>query len=192
MSLPAVTLETSSTLGVAYGGIWGEHYWYAKTDVWANERLLSFVPREIVDARSRRPFEAPDEEWNHINAATMAAQLQDAGVEVYVGAHGQREGLASHWEMWMFEQGGMTPHEALRAGTIDGAKYLGMEHAIGSIEEGKLADLAIIDGNPLEDLRVSEKVSHVMLGGRLYDAATMHQIAPEKVERREFFFEERD
>lgn len=180
------------TIGVGYGGIWGENYWYAKTDVWANERLLSFVPRARVEARSRRPFQAPDEEYNHFKIAAMCKELSDRGVRVTVGAHGQREGLAVHWEMWMLEQGGMSPLEALRAGTLNGAWYLGMDHELGSIEKGKLADLAIIDGNPLEDLRQSENVSHVMLNGRLYDAATMNQLLPDTEERAPLFFEGQD
>ncbi|MCG8461390.1 MAG: amidohydrolase family protein, partial [Holophagales bacterium] len=185
----ATDVAYTPTMGVGYGGIWGENYWYAKTDVWANERLLTFVPREFVDPVARRPFHAPDEEYNHISIAEGCKQLGDAGVLVTVGAHGQREGLAVHWEMWMLEQGGMTPMEALRAGTWNGAAYLGLEGDIGSLEAGKLADLAVIEGDPLEDLRRSEKVSHVMVNGRLYDAATMSQIAPEQVEREPFFFE---
>jgi cytosine/adenosine deaminase-related metal-dependent hydrolase len=83
----------------------------------------------------------------------------------------------------MLEQGGMTPYEALRSATIHGAHYLGMDGDIGSLAPGKLADLAIIDGNPLEDLRLSEAVSHTILGGRIYDAATMDQQWPDVVER---------
>ncbi len=166
------------TLGVAFGGIEGERYWYQHTKVWDNERLLAFVPRARVDARARRPTMAPEEEYNHILAARVVKQLHDAGVGIQVGAHGQREGLAAHWEMWMFEQGGMTPLEALRAGTWNGAKHLGLDGDLGSIEVGKLADLAIIDCNPLADLRCSINVSHVVLGGRLYNASDMAQIAP--------------
>ncbi|MEM7356527.1 MAG: amidohydrolase family protein, partial [Acidobacteriota bacterium] len=131
----------------------------------------------------------PEEHWNHIPVAAFAKRLIDAGGSVQVGAHGQREGLATHWEMWMFEQGGFTPWEALRAGTIDGARYVGLDGDVGSIEVGKLADLVVIDGNPLEDLKRSENITYTMLNGRLYDAATMHQIAPEAVERRPLFFE---
>jgi cytosine/adenosine deaminase-related metal-dependent hydrolase len=91
--------------------------------------------------------------------------------------------------MWMMEQGGFTPWEAIRGATIDGAAYIGLDGDIGSIEKGKLADLVIIDGNPLEDLRRSEYVTHTMINGRLYDVTTMNQIAPDRVERQEFFFE---
>ena len=75
---------------------------------------------------------APDDEWNHFNNAKIAADLLHKGVSVQLGAHGQREGLGAHWEMWMFVQGGMTPLEALRCATLNGARYLGMDKDIGS------------------------------------------------------------
>ncbi|HEX6201680.1 MAG TPA: amidohydrolase family protein, partial [Thermoanaerobaculia bacterium] len=177
------------TLVVGYGGLWGENYWYATTNVWEDERLLAFVPREEVDARSRRRVTAPEEEWGHFANARTTAALHEAGVPVQIGAHGQREGLAAHWEIWMLEQGGMTPHEALRAATLDGAAYLGMDGDLGSIEVGKLADVVVIDGDPLADRRQSRNVELVMLNGRLYDAATMDQVAPERVERARFWWE---
>ena len=89
----------------------------------------------------------------------------------------------------MLEQGGMTPLEALRAGTLNGAHYLGMEDHLGSIEAGKLADLAILDSNPLEDFRSTERVSKVMVNGRLFNASTMDQEWPEARPRPELFFE---
>jgi imidazolonepropionase-like amidohydrolase/Tol biopolymer transport system component len=164
------------TLGVAYGGVWGENYWYQHTDVWANDRLLSFVPRELVDPRARRRMHVGENDWNHVRAAAVAKQLSDAGVEINLGAHGQREGLAAHWELWMFVQGGMTPHEALRAGTLNGARYVGLDRDIGSLEVGKLADIAIIVGDPLSDIRVSENVAYTVINGRIFDAATMAQV----------------
>jgi imidazolonepropionase-like amidohydrolase len=177
------------TLVVGYGGIWGEDYWYAKTNVWEDERLLTFVPREIIDPRARRRVLAPEEEWGHFANARTAAKLHAAGVHVQVGAHGQREGLGAHWEMWMMEQGGMTPHEVLRAATIGGAWYLGMDQDLGSIEPGQLADLAILDANPLADLRRSTEVDRVMVGGVLYDAHTLNELAPREVPREPLYFE---
>ena len=170
------------TLGVAYGGVWGENYWYVKTDVWDDERLNRFVPREVIDPAARRRIQAPDDEYNHINAARGAQALREKGVLVNLGAHGQREGLAAHWELWMLEQGGMTPHEALRCGTLNGARYLGMDKDIGSLQPGKLADLIVVDGNPLQDIRKSKLVDVTVLGGKVYESATMRQLGPEPAE----------
>ena len=186
----ATDVGYTPTLGVAYGGLSGELYWYDRTELWKDERLLRYTPRFLIEPLAIRRDTAPDEHYNHIDVARYAKTLRDRGVKVLVGAHGQREGLAVHWEMWMLEQGGFTPWEALRAGTIDGAWYLGLDGDIGSLEVGKLADVAIIEGNPLEDFRESENVTHTLLGGRLYEAATMNQIVPDTVERRPFFFEQ--
>jgi imidazolonepropionase-like amidohydrolase/Tol biopolymer transport system component len=177
------------TLGVAYGGLNGELYWYEKTNVWENPRLMSFVPRRVVDAASRRRQMAPEEEYNHFAAAQATRQLNDVGVSVQLGAHGQREGLAAHWELWMFGQGGMKPLQALRAGTLSGAQYLGLDKDIGSLEAGKLADLIVLDKNPLEDLRNTDSVRYTMVNGRLFDAATMNEVSPQPRPRAKFFFE---
>lgn len=177
------------TLVVGYGGLWGEEYWYATTDVWAHPRLSKFVPRERLDPRSRRRGIAPDGEWNHFNNARVATELGARGVKVNIGAHGQREGLAAHWEIWMLVQGGMSPHQALRAATWNGAHYLGLDHQIGSLEPGKLADVIVIEGNPLADIRQSDKVTYTMVNGRLYDAATMNEIGNRPRERSRFWWE---
>jgi len=177
------------TLIVAYGGTFGEMYWYAKTDVWKDQRLMSFVPREVVDAKARRPTLVPDDEWGHLNDARVAADLAHQGVQVHLGAHGQREGLGAHWELWMMVQGGMTPLDALRAGTLAGARYLGLDHDIGSLEPGKLADVAIIDGDPTADIRQSEQVHWVIANGHVYDAATMDEVGNHPRKRQPFFFQ---
>jgi imidazolonepropionase-like amidohydrolase/Tol biopolymer transport system component len=185
----ATTVGYTPTLGVAYGGLMGENYWYAKTDVWAHPRLQSFVPREVLDPASRRATIVPDGEYNHIAAAAVAAELAEAGVGVQIGAHGQREGLASHWELWMLVQGGMSPHRALMSGTRDGAVYLGMDADLGTLEVGKLADLMVIQGDPLADIRVSDQVTYTVLGGRVYDASKMEEVWPTPSSRPPLFWQ---
>lgn len=177
------------TMVVGYGGIWGENYWYRFTKVWANKRLLTFVPRFVVDPPSRRRFTAPAEEYNHIHIAEYCKTLVDAGGHVQLGAHGQMAGLAAHWELWSFVQGGMTSLQAIRAVTLDGAHYLGMDGDIGSIEAGKLADFLVIDGNPLEDIRQSENIELTIANGRVFNARTMNEVGSEPHNRKPFFWE---
>ncbi len=173
----ATKTHNTPTLIVNYGGINGEYYWYQHTDVWKKERLLRFTPRSIVDGRSRHRTMIPEEEYEngHILVSRSCKALSDQGVRINLGAHGQLQGLGAHWELWMLHQGGMTEMEALRAATINGAVYLGMEDEIGSLKEGKLADLIVIDGNPLENLFDTEKVVYTMVNGRLYESETMRE-----------------
>ncbi|MGI2223752.1 amidohydrolase family protein [Shewanella oncorhynchi] len=177
------------TLVVAYGGISGENYWYDKTDVWAHPRLSMYVPADILQARSMRRPHAPDSHYNHFNVAKVANELNKLGVHPNIGAHGQREGLAAHWEMWMFAQGGMSNMEVLKTATINPATTFGMELQLGSIKEGKLADLIVIDGDPLADIRVTDRVTHTMVNGKLFDAETMNELNGDKAQRKPFFFE---
>lgn len=164
------------TLVVAYGAMSGEMYWYMADNVWENERLMRFVPKEVVHPRSIRRTKAPDEDFGHIEHSQSLKKLVDAGVIVCVGGHGQMQGLAMHWEMANFVQGGMTPHQALRCATINGARYIGLDRDIGSLEAGKLADVVILDGNPLDEIRNAMSVRYVMVNGRLYDGKTLDEI----------------
>ncbi len=177
------------TLVVSYGGINGEYYWYQNTNVWEQKRLLNFHPKDAIDSRSRRRLMVPDDEWEYQEVARSAKDLIDRGGKVQIGAHGQRQGLGAHWELWMFVQGGMTNLEALRSATLSGAEYLGLDKDLGSLEVGKLADLLVLDKNPLEDIRNSESINSVMINGRLYDAWTMDEIGNHPKPRANFFWE---
>lgn len=184
----ATEVGYTPTFNVAYGGLMGENYWYQESAVYAHKRLRRFVPPRSLDARARRPLTAPLMDWNHIAVARSARDLMRAGVRVQAGAHGQREGLGMHWEMWSMHQGGFTPYEALRAATLHGAMYLGLDQDLGRVSPGYLADLAIIKGDPLTDLRKSEDVRWVVLGGRVYDAQTMARLTPTPLPPPQLFF----
>jgi imidazolonepropionase-like amidohydrolase len=110
-------------------------------------------------------------------------------VKVNLGAHGQIQGIGAHWELWMLQQGGMTNMQALECATVNGAYYIGMEKDLGSLESGKLADLIVLDANPLDDIQNSEKVRYTMVNGRLYDTETMNEIGNYNNPRGKFYFE---
>ncbi|MEK8033758.1 amidohydrolase family protein [Ideonella sp. DXS29W] len=186
---PQTAVGYTPTLNVAYGGLDGEHYWYAHTDVWKHPLLAKFVPRTVLESRAvRRPM-APEEDYNVVRVARTAAELQRLGVKVNIGAHGQREGLGAHWEMWMFGLGGMSSLEAIRTATLNPAHYLGLDRDLGSIEPGKLADLVVIRGDVLADIRQSDQISLVMQNGRLYEVPSMNEVWPRAKARKPFFFE---
>jgi imidazolonepropionase-like amidohydrolase/Tol biopolymer transport system component len=171
---PATGVGYTPTLVVTYGGIWGEDWFYQHDDVWRHPLLSRFVPPTVLQPRSVRRQMAPDSDYQAWrDSAANAKRLMERGVLVNIGAHGQREGLAAHWEIRGFVRGGMTPLQALKTATINPARYLGMDGDIGSIEAGKLADLLIVDGNPLDDIEVTDKVAYVVLNGRVYEGGTL-------------------
>ena len=178
------------TLCVAYGGISGERYWYQHDDLWTHPRLNTFIPKAILHPRSRRREKAPLEDYNHIRVAEIAKQVVEQGGMVQAGGHGQLNGIDTHWEMWSFVQGGMSNMDSLRCGTILGAKYLGLDGSIGSLEPGKLADLVVLERgqDPTKDIRATQEIAMVMANGRLFDAMTMAEIGGEESPAPAFFF----
>lgn len=112
--------------------------------------------------------------------AQMLAVLDKSGGRVSIGSHGNYDGIGFHLEMWAHVRGGMKPHAVLRAATYVGAHAAGVENELGSIEVGKVADLIILDKNPLDDIRNTLSVKRVMQGGILRDAMTLDEIWPGK------------
>ena len=179
------------TLIVAYGGAFGENYWYQESPVWDHPILTQYVPRRVLDARARRPVTAPEGEWNHIDITRQAKALNDVGVMVEIGAHGQREGLGAHWELWALAQGGMSPLQAIRAGTMNGARALGMDRDIGSLEVGKLADMVVMNSSPLENIRNTTSIAYTVANGRAYDNH-MNEVGRRRRPRQPFWFADAD
>jgi len=178
--LASVGVGYTPTLSVAYGGLTGEIYWYQQDELWKHGKLRSFVPPEIIIPRARRRLMAPREDFNHFLCARITKQAIDIGIPVQPGGHGQMPGLNTHWEIWMMAQGGMSNLEALRSGTYDGARHLGLDRDLGSITPGKLADLVIIQPgrDPTREIRDTEFIQWTIANGRVYNAKTMAERQP--------------
>ena len=176
------------TLTVTYGGLAADPYWRQEMNVWEHPLLIHTPPRMLLAGSGRRT-KAPDWAFVDDNAAREARRLAERGVLVSIGAHGQQAGIDAHWELWSFGRGGMSPGAALRAGTIVPAQSLGMAADIGSLEVGKLADLVVLSADPSIDIQNSDDIVQVMLGGRLYDAATMNEVSTGTATRLPYWWE---
>jgi Tol biopolymer transport system component len=166
------------TLVISNGGPPGYGKFVASRDWHADPKVQRFVPHFFLDAKLQRGRWVRDGEFLYPRLAQGAAAIQRAGGLVGVGSHGEFQGLSYHWEMWALAEGGMTPREILEAATIGSAEVIGRRQILGSLEAGKLADLIVLDKNPLDDIHNAMAIRQVMKNGRLYDAATLDEVYP--------------
>ncbi|HTI03814.1 MAG TPA: amidohydrolase family protein [Gemmatimonadales bacterium] len=166
------------TLLVNYGGPWAENYFYEHNDIHDMPKVQRFFPHEEIDQRAERRQWFRDNQYVFPRIAASAAAILRAGGYVGLGGHGQMDGLGDHWELWGMAAGGMKPLEVLRVATWNGAHAIGLEQDLGSLEPGKLADLIVLDANPLEDIHNTNTIKYVMKNGRLYEGDTLNEIYP--------------
>lgn len=172
------TFYTPTTL-VAYGAPWTENLYFETTDLHANEKIRRYIPHELLDTMVRRRRQwFMSEEYGHKGIAEGVARIVRAGGRVGVGSHGQMQGVGYHWELWSIQSGGLSPHEALRIATLYGAEAIGLQQDVGSIEYGKLADLIVLDQNPLLDIRNTNTIRFVMKNGELFDGHSLDRVWP--------------
>ncbi len=121
-----------------------------------------------------------EEEYTFPELSVFVKDLVEAGGIAGVGSHGQLQGLGYHWELWSMASGGIKNHDMLKVSTILGAYAIGLDKELGSIEKGKLADLVILNKDPLKKIRNTNSVDMVMKNGRLYSGDNLDQIYPIK------------
>ncbi|MBN7797196.1 amidohydrolase family protein [Parahaliea mediterranea] len=192
------------TLNVTFGEIMGENYLYQTTRAWEDPKIRAYVhgttssyspvgtPHSApVHVRAMTTLHAADEIWDVGFRAVSRSikKLDDAGVIINAGSHGQVYGLALHWEMQSLAEGGMSHHRVLRTATLNGARTLGLEDQIGSLEPGKLADIIVLERDPLSDIKNTNSVELTMINGRLYDSLSMNEIGHYDRPRSKFYWE---
>jgi Tol biopolymer transport system component len=168
----------SPTLVTPGGGHMLLEYFLARSDLPCEPRELNFSSWRTA-FRQKSAVQLPLGAYPASLVIAGVRALHDRGVLIALGGHGEVPGASSHFDLWLHAQG-VSPLDALRIGTIETARYIGVDQDVGSIKPGKLADLIVLDQNPLEDIRNTLKIAYVMKGGRLYESTTLDQVWPEK------------
>lgn len=145
-----------------------------------DSKLKRFTPPTVInnkisDYKPKDTFQL----FTNLDAIINAKVLHEGG-KIGVGSHGEYQGIGVHFEIWGLQMGGLTNMEALRCATLTGAEALGIQKNVGSIEVGKIADLIVLNNNPLEDIHNTKTIRYVVKDGIVYDGDTLDIIWPKK------------
>ena len=180
------------TLIVSYGAEFGQFYWRQRMNIHEDPKVMHFTPHQQVDSVARRRPLLLDEEYTFSLIAQGAAGIVREGGHVALGSHGEQQGIGAHWELWMLQSGGMTPWQTLHCATVNGAESIGLEKQVGSLEPGKLADLLVLNSNPLDDIHNSRDLLYVVKNGTLYQADSLDELWPAQKKYPPFFWRKED
>lgn len=188
-SISQAKMMVTPTLLVSYGGPWAENYFWATENAYKDPKVQNFFAYEELASKTRRVgggFSYATAGWTMYEEqvfpkhAKNMKNLVEAGGLVGIGSHGEFQGLGFHWELWAMQSGGMSNMNALKTATILGATGLGLDKDLGSLETGKLADMIVLDKNPLENIRNTNTIQYVMKNGRLYEGNTCDEVYPQQ------------
>jgi Tol biopolymer transport system component/imidazolonepropionase-like amidohydrolase len=167
------------TLSITGHNLGALFYYRSRHDLLKDTKYTRFLPRAYIEERLKVNVSPSDGQYSIPIVAEGVKDVMQAGGRTAMGAHGEQAGIGSHWDLWAFVPT-FTPLEAIRIATHDGAWFLGLEGEVGSVTKGKIADLMVLDRDPLVDIKNTLAIGHVMKGGRLYRAETLEQVWPER------------
>lgn len=166
------------TMVVSGPGAESIDYWIASNKIWQDEKQRLWMPWRMLTFTRWRNLR-PRTDYSFPLVAESMESIVEAGGWATIGGHGEHHALSPIWEIWMAAEG-MGEMGALKAATIYGAHFVGVQQDLGSIEEGKLADLLILNSNPLVDIRNTLDIKYVMKGGVLYEGMTLDEVWPDE------------
>ena len=170
----------SPTLVVGGASAWSIEYWFQQSDVWKDPKQRRWFPWRALVPQTRVRWLRPETDYSYPMIAQAMADVIAEGGWGAMGAHGEHHGIGPHWEVWM-EATALGNMGALEVASLHGAHFLGADKDLGSLEVGKLADLMVLNSNPLDNIRNTIDAKYVMKGGKLYDAMSLDQIWPKAV-----------
>ena len=168
------------TFIIGYGSPASENHYFEAADIHNDPKVRHFIPHAVLDEKTTRMTWYRPDEYVYSDFAKSASDIVRAGGKVCVGGHGEFQGLSFHWELWSLQSGGMSNLETLRAATLNGAEAMGHAQDLGSIEVGKLADLVVLEKDPLQDIRNTVSIRFVMKNGELFDGDTLNEVWPKQ------------
>ena len=177
----------SPTFMVGGAGPWNEEYWYSQSETWKDPKRRRWMPYLQSIPQARRRMIRPETDYSFPFIAQSLADLVAAGGYGAIGAHGQNNGPGSHWEVWMAASA-MGPMGALEVASLHGARFIGREKDLGSLEKGKLADFMVLNSNPLVNIRNTMDIQYVTKGGVVYQGDTLDEVWPRQRKYGDYFW----
>ena len=181
----------SPTFMVGGPGAWNEEYFYQTYEIWKDPKMRRWLPWRMLIPSTRRRMMRPETDYSFPLMARGLGDIIEEGGWGAIGAHGQLHGLGSHYEVWM-AAAGTDEHTGIEIGTIHGAHFLGLEHELGSLAEGKVADFVVLGSNPLDDIRNTADIVYVIKDGIVYDAGTLDELWPEEEPFGDYYWVDED